>query len=313
MSSSSKRSAPLASIYVAELEKIWAIDKRIPTPASRKAWATARGLDPTVVHTWWYRRRPRAKKLKIRIPSDTYDLGIGRPPTPPLPDAPVVKVKRVRSKVKGKAKGKGRGKGRARAPVKVKVEEEQTAASVSSSALGLAVNVTGVKHEEDEDDQDFYLLWGSESSSGLRLSDDVDLDDLSTFSMRSSSPISSSSSAFFFPSSDDTPYDTNSSPPSSPILSFPVDEGLLPGSPFLELRKLMLERRPNASLLLRCPSPLQLDPASPGLLTYDTLSTSPEDEAIGDVDDPAGIVDIVSLSSFVGLLLISSDFSCHSS
>ena len=53
---------------------------------SRRAWAEARNLKPHNVHSWWYRRRPLARKLKIKIPHGTYELDIGTPPIIPPPE-----------------------------------------------------------------------------------------------------------------------------------------------------------------------------------------------------------------------------------
>ena len=74
---------PLHALHFEELEKIWEADRRIPTVSSRRAWAEARDLNPTNVHSWWYRRRPLARKLKIKIPRDEYELGVGAPPVIP--------------------------------------------------------------------------------------------------------------------------------------------------------------------------------------------------------------------------------------
>ena len=36
------------------------------------------------VNSWWYRRRYHAKKLRIKIPKDTYELEVGEPPEVPV-------------------------------------------------------------------------------------------------------------------------------------------------------------------------------------------------------------------------------------
>ncbi|KAF6743932.1 hypothetical protein DFP72DRAFT_791550, partial [Ephemerocybe angulata] len=56
------------------LTAIWELDRRIPSPASRAAWATARGLDAEKVHKWWYRCRVRAKKMGVEIPEGSYEM-----------------------------------------------------------------------------------------------------------------------------------------------------------------------------------------------------------------------------------------------
>ncbi|KAJ6509055.1 hypothetical protein C8R45DRAFT_759799, partial [Mycena sanguinolenta] len=70
----------LALAHFDELYAIWPADPRIPSVESRRAWALARNVNPSYVHTWFQRRRPIAKKLKMRIPSETYELPVGNPP-----------------------------------------------------------------------------------------------------------------------------------------------------------------------------------------------------------------------------------------
>lgn len=81
---------PLALAHLDELAKIWDGDRRIPTIASRRAWALARGLKPSTVHSWWSRRKQVARRARQRVPSGTYELPVGTPPVikqeePPAP------------------------------------------------------------------------------------------------------------------------------------------------------------------------------------------------------------------------------------
>ncbi|KAI5891388.1 uncharacterized protein SCHCODRAFT_02668745 [Schizophyllum commune H4-8] len=62
-----------------QLAVIWAADRRLPTPESRKRWALARDVDPVRVHNWWYRRKKVAKGLGVVIPEGNYELGMGDP------------------------------------------------------------------------------------------------------------------------------------------------------------------------------------------------------------------------------------------
>jgi hypothetical protein len=71
---------PVAPVHFEELSYIWDNDRRIPTIASRNAWSLARNLNPMNVNSWWYRRKVVAKKLKIKIPRDSYELDVGTPP-----------------------------------------------------------------------------------------------------------------------------------------------------------------------------------------------------------------------------------------
>ena len=58
-----------------ELLAIWKSDPRVPTVASRRAWAASRGADPTRVHQW-FTRRARAKKAKASVSGETYELSL---------------------------------------------------------------------------------------------------------------------------------------------------------------------------------------------------------------------------------------------
>ena len=78
------------ALHFEELSRIWEADRRIPTISSRRHWAEARNVNPVNVHSWWYRRRPLAKKLKIKIPREEYDLDVGTPPL--LPAIEEIKV-----------------------------------------------------------------------------------------------------------------------------------------------------------------------------------------------------------------------------
>ncbi|KAL1675631.1 hypothetical protein EV122DRAFT_280852 [Schizophyllum commune] len=62
-----------------QLAEIWAADRRLPTPESRKRWALARDVDPVRVHNWWYRRKKVAKGLGVVIPEGSYELSVGDP------------------------------------------------------------------------------------------------------------------------------------------------------------------------------------------------------------------------------------------
>ncbi|KAF8956636.1 hypothetical protein BDZ97DRAFT_2062811 [Flammula alnicola] len=71
---------PIMQVHFDELALIWPNDRRIPSISSRRAWALARNLNPVNVHSWWYRRRTHAKRLRIKIPQGTYELDVGVPP-----------------------------------------------------------------------------------------------------------------------------------------------------------------------------------------------------------------------------------------
>ncbi|TFK17625.1 hypothetical protein FA15DRAFT_604725, partial [Coprinopsis marcescibilis] len=71
---------PLHVLHFEELARAWDKDLRIPTVTSQKAWAAARGVNPVNVNSWWYRHRHVAKKLRVKIPLETYDINVGTPP-----------------------------------------------------------------------------------------------------------------------------------------------------------------------------------------------------------------------------------------
>ncbi|KAJ8521338.1 hypothetical protein ONZ45_g1933 [Pleurotus djamor] len=70
----------IARVHFHELEIIWPLDPRIPTAASRKAWSLARNISPDRVNAWWYNRKRVAKRLRIKIPKEEYELPVGEPP-----------------------------------------------------------------------------------------------------------------------------------------------------------------------------------------------------------------------------------------
>ena len=76
--------ARIPAIYLKELTAIWDVDKRMPSPESRRAWALARGLQPSKVNNWWYRKKRTAKKHGIPLPEEIYELPVL--PTPSLPE-----------------------------------------------------------------------------------------------------------------------------------------------------------------------------------------------------------------------------------
>lgn len=90
---------PIHALHFAELGAIWDSDQRIPSAASRRAWALARNLNPTNVHKWWCRQRMLVKKSRSRMPQGTYELPVGTPP--------VIEVKLEETKVDICAPGDG--------------------------------------------------------------------------------------------------------------------------------------------------------------------------------------------------------------
>ena len=69
-------SGPLRNNHRAALKKIW--DKRpcLPSVASRKAWASARGIDPTSVYKWFYAQIQKARAVGFELDTENegYDL-----------------------------------------------------------------------------------------------------------------------------------------------------------------------------------------------------------------------------------------------
>ena len=87
-------------VYLEELAAIWEANKRMPSAASRRAWARARNLIPAKVNNWWYRKKTTAKKNGIFVPEETYELPIGIPPIPPTslpPSSPAPETPQTRS------------------------------------------------------------------------------------------------------------------------------------------------------------------------------------------------------------------------
>ncbi|KAG1837332.1 hypothetical protein DFJ58DRAFT_749525 [Suillus subalutaceus] len=59
-----------------ELLVIWKSDPRVPTIASRHAWAVSRNVSPLRVNQWFGARKSRAKKLGQPISNDSYELSL---------------------------------------------------------------------------------------------------------------------------------------------------------------------------------------------------------------------------------------------
>jgi len=85
---------PLRKGHKAALKKIWDERPCLPSVASRKAWASARGVDPTFVNRWFYAqvRKARTSGFELDAENEGYDLGVEGwrpvegliPITPPL-------------------------------------------------------------------------------------------------------------------------------------------------------------------------------------------------------------------------------------
>ncbi|KAG2338720.1 hypothetical protein BDR05DRAFT_968867 [Suillus weaverae] len=59
-----------------ELWVIWKSDPRVPTIASRHAWAASRNVSPLRVDQWFCSRKSQAKKLGQPISNDSYELSL---------------------------------------------------------------------------------------------------------------------------------------------------------------------------------------------------------------------------------------------
>ncbi|KAH7909410.1 hypothetical protein BJ138DRAFT_986256, partial [Hygrophoropsis aurantiaca] len=66
----------LSASVLAELWVIWKTDKRVPSCASRAAWARSRGVNVKNVHNWFTRRKVTALKAGETISDASYELGL---------------------------------------------------------------------------------------------------------------------------------------------------------------------------------------------------------------------------------------------
>lgn len=65
----------LQPVHIAELDLFWAADKRMPSLASRRAWAAARSVNSSAVNVWFQRKRYcEGRRRGGRLPGGTYDL-----------------------------------------------------------------------------------------------------------------------------------------------------------------------------------------------------------------------------------------------
>lgn len=90
----------LSKSHLAELEAIWSKDPRVPTPESRRAWAEARHIEPTVVRSWFSRKLSRYKQQGLSVLEGFYVLDSGPSAgnqTSAVPREAAEKVKRERS------------------------------------------------------------------------------------------------------------------------------------------------------------------------------------------------------------------------
>lgn len=72
----------LPAHVLAELSQIWSRNPRLPSVASRKAWAGLRGVDCNRINAWFLRKKSTAKKRRTLIAGE-YDLCLDPPPPPP--------------------------------------------------------------------------------------------------------------------------------------------------------------------------------------------------------------------------------------
>ncbi|KAI6121291.1 hypothetical protein F5141DRAFT_1089224 [Pisolithus sp. B1] len=66
----------LSRIHLLELRAIWKEDQRVPSVASRRAWAISRNANPTLVNSWFHRRRAAAKRAGEPITLESYELSL---------------------------------------------------------------------------------------------------------------------------------------------------------------------------------------------------------------------------------------------
>ncbi|KAH7888068.1 hypothetical protein F5I97DRAFT_1780970, partial [Phlebopus sp. FC_14] len=66
----------LLSFHLAELREIWKGDPRVPTVASRRAWAISRNVKPRLVDNWFLRRRACARRAGEPISEEAYELSL---------------------------------------------------------------------------------------------------------------------------------------------------------------------------------------------------------------------------------------------
>lgn len=64
----------LSPVHLLELRAIWKEDQRVPSVASRRAWAISRNANPTLVNSWFHRRRAAAKRAGEPITLESYEL-----------------------------------------------------------------------------------------------------------------------------------------------------------------------------------------------------------------------------------------------
>ncbi|KAI6026428.1 hypothetical protein BKA83DRAFT_4050705, partial [Pisolithus microcarpus] len=77
----------LSPVHLLELRAIWKEDQRVPSVASRRAWAISRNANPTLVNSWFHRRRAAAKRAGEPITLESYELYPRVAPRPRFPSS----------------------------------------------------------------------------------------------------------------------------------------------------------------------------------------------------------------------------------
>lgn len=75
----------LSSEHINELKTIWKLNQRVPSLASRRAWAAARKIYPFLVHRWFASRKSYARQRDQTFSNETYELSVAAPVLPFTP------------------------------------------------------------------------------------------------------------------------------------------------------------------------------------------------------------------------------------
>lgn len=210
---------PIAPAHFAELSNIWENNRRIPTIASRVAWSLARNLNPINVNSWWYRRKVVAKKFKIKIPDDSYELDVG---TPPLV---IVKSEELPRAIYAPESASSD-------PALPNSGAGDTLVDLSSSTCAESDLVASTKNSPKHTDtalKDAYIHDSNVSENAIVASDSTIDSDILASSLRDSSPLPPSS-PIILPSSSPPPVTRIASPEVDPNL---VNESTIPGSDYI--------------------------------------------------------------------------------
>lgn len=149
-------SKPILPLHIlAELRVIWSLDPRLPSAASRYAWAALRKVDVNRVGTWFLRKKAYAKRLGTLIEGE-YNLALDAPQVipEPTPEPEVPAASTVEPSAIPDAKTRSKQRYMALAAKRRRLSPSPSPSSSPSPLLSKRI-----KREHLESDSDSDQIW----------------------------------------------------------------------------------------------------------------------------------------------------------